>query len=140
MSRGLTLKRRIFAVPVLLALIAQVALGQAVSLERLAQIDAVVEGEIANKRLPGAVVLVGRKGRVVWRKSYGSRALEPAREPMTPDTIFDVASGAEQPALGVVRSYLNRHLAVLGLTEEYTVNQAGLLLAFSFTTPERMLE
>ena len=48
MSRGLTLKRRIFAVPVLLALIAQVALGQAVSLERLAQIDAVVEGEIAN--------------------------------------------------------------------------------------------
>ncbi len=92
MSRGLTLKRRIFAVPVLLALIAQVALGQAVSLERLAQIDAVVEGEIANKRLPGAVVLVGRKGRVVWRKSYGSRALEPAREPMTPDTIFDVAS------------------------------------------------
>ncbi|HEU4873852.1 MAG TPA: exo-beta-N-acetylmuramidase NamZ domain-containing protein [Pyrinomonadaceae bacterium] len=92
MSRGLTLKRRIFAVPVLLALIAQVALGQAVSLERLAQIDAVVEGEIANKRLPGAVVLVGRKGRVVWRKSYGSRALEPARELMTPDTIFDVAS------------------------------------------------
>jgi uncharacterized protein YbbC (DUF1343 family)/CubicO group peptidase (beta-lactamase class C family) len=92
MTRGLTRKRRIFAVSVLLALTAQVALGQAVSLERLAQMDAVIEGEIANKRLPGAVVLVGRKGRVVWRKSYGSRALEPAREPMTPDTIFDVAS------------------------------------------------
>ena len=54
--------------------------------------DAVIEEEIANKRLPGAVVLVGRKGRVVWRQSYGARALEPAREPMTPDTIFDVAS------------------------------------------------
>jgi uncharacterized protein YbbC (DUF1343 family)/CubicO group peptidase (beta-lactamase class C family) len=92
MSRGLTQKRRICAVAVLLALSAQVALGQAVSLERLAQMDAVIEAEIANKRLPGAVVLVGRKGRVVWRKSYGSRALEPAREPMTPDTIFDVAS------------------------------------------------
>src|SRR6185503_3889883 len=92
MSRGLTRKSRIFAVSVLLALTAQVAFGQAVSLERLAQMDAVIEGEIANKRLPGAVVLVGRKGRVVWRKSYGSRALEPAREPMTPDTIFDVAS------------------------------------------------
>lgn len=92
MSRGLTRKSRIFAVLILLAITAQVALGQAVSLERLAQMDAVIEGEIANKRLPGAVVLVSRKGRVVWRKSYGSRALEPAREPMTPDTIFDVAS------------------------------------------------
>src|ERR1041384_1261479 len=92
MSRGLIRKRRIFAVSVLLALTAQIAWGQAVSLERLAQMDAVIEGEIANRRLPGAVVLVGRKGRVVWRKSYGSRALEPVREPMTPETIFDVAS------------------------------------------------
>ena len=54
--------------------------------------DAVIAEEIANKRLPGAVVLVGRKGRVVWRKSYGARAVEPAREAMTPDTIFDLAS------------------------------------------------
>jgi uncharacterized protein YbbC (DUF1343 family) len=54
--------------------------------------DAIITAEIANKHLPGAVVLVGRKGRVVWRKSYGSRALEPAQEAMTPDTIFDLAS------------------------------------------------
>ena len=92
MSRGLIRKRRIFAVAGLVVLIAQVAFGQAVSLERLAQMDAVIEGEIANKRLPGAVVVVGRKGHVVWRKAYGARALEPSREPMTPDTIFDVAS------------------------------------------------
>jgi uncharacterized protein YbbC (DUF1343 family)/CubicO group peptidase (beta-lactamase class C family) len=59
---------------------------------RLAQMDAVIAEEIANKRLPGAVVLVGRKGRVVWRKAYGSRVVEPAREPMTLDTIFDLAS------------------------------------------------
>ncbi|HJS25392.1 MAG TPA: exo-beta-N-acetylmuramidase NamZ domain-containing protein [Pyrinomonadaceae bacterium] len=63
-----------------------------VSSGRLAQMDAVIEEEIANKRLPGAVVVVGRKGRVVWRQGYGARALEPAREPMTFDTIFDVAS------------------------------------------------
>lgn len=54
--------------------------------------DAVIAEAIANKKLPGAVVLVGRKGRIVWRKSYGSRTLEPAREVMTPDTIFDLAS------------------------------------------------
>src|SRR5215467_3615911 len=63
-----------------------------VSSERLAQMDAVIAQEIAEKHLPGAVVLVGRKGRVVWRKSYGSRAVEPAQEAMTTDTIFDMAS------------------------------------------------
>lgn len=47
---------------------------------------------MAQKRLPGAVVLVARNGDVVWRKAYGARAVEPAREAMTTDTIFDVAS------------------------------------------------
>ena len=84
------------------SLLAHAALGQvlpiakpesvSVSAERLAQMDAVINEEISNKKLPGAVVLVGRKGRVVWRKSYGARALEPSREAMTPDTIFDLAS------------------------------------------------
>lgn len=64
----------------------------AVSKPRLAEIDAEVEREIAQKRLPGAVVLISRNGGVVWRKAYGARAVEPAREQMTADTIFDVAS------------------------------------------------
>src|SRR4029079_5531228 len=38
------------------------------------------------------VVLVARKGRVVYRKAFGDRAIEPQREPMTVDTIFDLAS------------------------------------------------
>jgi uncharacterized protein YbbC (DUF1343 family)/CubicO group peptidase (beta-lactamase class C family) len=63
-----------------------------VSKEKLAQMDQVIAQEIALHRLPGAVVLVGRKGQVVWRKAYGSRAVEPAREAMTTDTIFDLAS------------------------------------------------
>src|SRR5207253_4557724 len=44
------------------------------------------------KELPGAVVLVARHGRIVWRKAYGARAVEPQREVMTTDTIFDLAS------------------------------------------------
>ena len=59
---------------------------------RLARIDAAVESAIAAKELPGAVVLVGHRGRVVYRKAFGHRALLPAPEPMTADTIFDVAS------------------------------------------------
>jgi len=62
------------------------------SSQRLARMDAIIAEEIAKKHLPGAVVLAGRKGRVVWRKSYGLRAVEPAEERMTPDTIFDLAS------------------------------------------------
>ncbi|MFN2481674.1 MAG: serine hydrolase, partial [Pyrinomonadaceae bacterium] len=62
------------------------------SAARLAEVDAVVGQSIARKETPGAVVLVGRKGRVAWRKSYGARAVEPAREAMTADTVFDLAS------------------------------------------------
>ena len=59
---------------------------------QLAFIDAAVAESIQKKELPGAVVLVARRGGVVWRKSYGARALVPAREEMTVDTVFDVAS------------------------------------------------
>lgn len=62
------------------------------SAERLALIDAVVAEAVGRKELPGAVVLVARRGGVVWRKAYGARSLQPAREEMTADTIFDVAS------------------------------------------------
>ena len=74
---------------------AQVPSGPAsagVSTNRLGRIDAVVAESIKNKELPGAVVLAGHRGRVVWRKAYGSRAVEPQREAMTTDTIFDLAS------------------------------------------------
>jgi uncharacterized protein YbbC (DUF1343 family)/CubicO group peptidase (beta-lactamase class C family) len=63
-----------------------------VSAQKVAAIDGEVEAEIKQHRLPGAVILVARNGGVVWRKAYGARALEPAREPMTTDTIFDLAS------------------------------------------------
>jgi uncharacterized protein YbbC (DUF1343 family)/CubicO group peptidase (beta-lactamase class C family) len=63
-----------------------------VSRQALSAIDNVVEADIAQRRLPGAVVLVARKGRVVWRKAYGARVVEPSREPMSVDTVFDLAS------------------------------------------------
>ncbi|MGH9345730.1 MAG: serine hydrolase domain-containing protein, partial [Vicinamibacterales bacterium] len=59
---------------------------------RLARIDGLVEESIAARQLPGAVVLVGHGDRTVYAKAYGHRALVPALEPMTFDTIFDIAS------------------------------------------------
>ncbi len=62
------------------------------SAEKLNQIDALVAKDIADKKLPGAVVLVGHKGKIVFRKAYGNRSLVPTVEKMTVDTIFDAAS------------------------------------------------
>jgi uncharacterized protein YbbC (DUF1343 family)/CubicO group peptidase (beta-lactamase class C family) len=59
---------------------------------RLADVDSVIEQSIAKDEIPGGVLLVGSHGRIVWRKAYGSRAILPKREAMTPDTIFDLAS------------------------------------------------
>jgi uncharacterized protein YbbC (DUF1343 family)/CubicO group peptidase (beta-lactamase class C family) len=60
--------------------------------DRLDYIDAAVNDAIAHGATPGAVVLVARRGGVVLRKAYGARALVPAREAMTTDTVFDLAS------------------------------------------------
>jgi uncharacterized protein YbbC (DUF1343 family)/CubicO group peptidase (beta-lactamase class C family) len=62
------------------------------SAARLGRIDGAVEGVLARKELPGAVVLVGRGEKVVFRKAYGQRAVVPEREAMTVDTAFDLAS------------------------------------------------
>jgi uncharacterized protein YbbC (DUF1343 family) len=81
------------AVVVLAALAAVTRPADAgVSAARLASIDVVVSEAIDRGELPGAVVLVGRRDRVLFRRAYGNRALLPAREPMTVDTVFDVAS------------------------------------------------
>jgi uncharacterized protein YbbC (DUF1343 family)/CubicO group peptidase (beta-lactamase class C family) len=62
------------------------------SAARLANLDAAITESIAKKECPGAVVLVGRHGKVVYRKAYGNRAVVPAPEPMTVETVFDLAS------------------------------------------------
>ncbi len=71
-----------------------VAVPQTVGMNaaKLNQIDALVEKDIADKKLPGAVVIVGHKGKIVYRKAFGNRALFPTVEKMTIDTIFDAAS------------------------------------------------
>ena len=59
---------------------------------RLSSVDEVIDHAISEGTVPGAVLLVGHNGRVIYRKAYGHRALDPRREPMTLDTIFDLAS------------------------------------------------
>jgi uncharacterized protein YbbC (DUF1343 family)/CubicO group peptidase (beta-lactamase class C family) len=95
------LRSRIVVLLLVLAVFHQTLLAQlplsnpaaiGMSAERLARMDQIIQASIEKKELPGAVVLVARHGRVAWRKAYGSRAVEPQREAMTADTIFDLAS------------------------------------------------
>ena len=59
---------------------------------RLGVVDSIVQEAIRDEQIPGAVVLIGHDGQVIYRKAFGERALEPRREPMSVDTIFDIAS------------------------------------------------
>ncbi|MGH9521921.1 MAG: exo-beta-N-acetylmuramidase NamZ domain-containing protein [Terriglobales bacterium] len=68
------------------------ARAAAAASSRFAPLDAMFKKAVADEKIPGAVVLVGHNGHVVYRKAFGYRALEPKREKMTLDTIFDMAS------------------------------------------------
>lgn len=83
--------KRLFAFLVLL-IIPGVCTAGVPDVASLARIDSIVQEEIAAGRLPGAVVLVGDRDRVLYRRAFGSRQLRPERLPMTEDTIFDLAS------------------------------------------------
>jgi len=62
------------------------------SVLHLPAVDAVIQQAIHENAIPGAVLVVGHNGQVVYRKAYGNRALEPRHELMTLDTVFDLAS------------------------------------------------
>ena len=61
-------------------------------LNRLGLIDGVIEENVASGAFPGAVVLIARSGMIVKHASYGSASETPDQRPMTPATIFDLAS------------------------------------------------
>ena len=59
---------------------------------RLAPLDAVLKDAVKNGNAPGAVLLVGHNGLIVYQKAYGNRTAGSNPEAMTADTIFDLAS------------------------------------------------
>lgn len=60
--------------------------------EKLAQVDRVINEAITAKEIPGAVVSVVRGNDIVYLKAYGNKSVVPAVEPMTTETLFDLAS------------------------------------------------
>src|SRR4051812_21113001 len=59
--------------------------------ERLARIDTWVQRQVAERKIPGAVVMIVRDGEVAYHKSFGVRDLETGA-PQRRDDIFRIAS------------------------------------------------
>jgi len=75
-----------------LQLFSATAFAQPALDSRLAVLDPIINDAVAQQQIPGAVLVIGHDGHVAYRKAYGSRAIEPRRETMTLDTVFDCAS------------------------------------------------
>lgn len=82
-------------------MIQQPAVDPAPEPPEFAPVSKLIDDAIAADRMPGAVLVVGHAGRVAFHRAYGVRKLDgeagldgaPApAEPMTEDTIFDIAS------------------------------------------------
>jgi CubicO group peptidase (beta-lactamase class C family) len=93
--------------------------------EKLAAMDAAINDAIASNQCPGGVLWLEHNG-AAYHKAFGNRALVPAREPMTEDTIFDAASLtkviATTPAVMILveRGKINLDAAVTNYISEFT--------------------
>jgi uncharacterized protein YbbC (DUF1343 family)/CubicO group peptidase (beta-lactamase class C family) len=107
---------------------------------QLARIDEIVAQGIADKRMPGCVVCVGRRGKIVLLKAYGNKQLQPTEVPMTTDTLFDMASITKPVAtatsiiLLVERGQLKLAQRVADLFPEFAANDKGEVTIFDLLT------
>ncbi len=68
---------------------------------KLMYADTAIEEAIANKDIPGAVLAVVRNGKMAYLKAYGNKRVYPNTEPMTVNTIFDMASCSKSMSTAV---------------------------------------
>jgi CubicO group peptidase (beta-lactamase class C family) len=62
------------------------------SSKHLAYLDLIIQEALQRKDFPGAVLLVTREGKTVYRKAFGQSQWLPEPKPMAADMIFDLAS------------------------------------------------
>ena len=86
----------ISALTVAVGLLAQVKVARpedhGMDPERLARVDVVIDEAIQAGDIPGAVLSVVRGNDIVYLKAYGNKSVVPDTEPMTVETMFDLAS------------------------------------------------
>lgn len=60
--------------------------------EHLCKADSAISDAIARGEIPGAVLGIVRRGQMAYLKAYGNRQVYPTLEPMSTETVFDMAS------------------------------------------------
>ena len=142
---------------VLLCSVARAALPEADSAaigmdpQRLARIDALVAQGLEAGEMAGCVVCVGRQGRIAFLKAYGDRQVEPQREAMTADTVFDLASITKPVATATsimvlveqgrlrLQDRVAQHLPEFGQKGKETITVEDLLLHQGGLIPDNSL-
>ncbi len=99
------------------------------STERLALIGKVLNADIDRGRIPGAVVAIARRGKIVYLEAFGFRD-KAAGVAMTTDTIFNIASMTKpMAAVSALQLYEQGKLAIDDPVEKYFPKFAGTRVA-----------
>ncbi|WP_345324058.1 serine hydrolase domain-containing protein [Novipirellula rosea] len=114
-------------------------------------IDDLVNKAIAENKLPGAVVVIGYQGDLVFQRAYGHRQIEPTPIPMTVDTVFDLASLTKPIATATsvmtlidqgridLEDTVSQHLPEFGNHGKEGITIKQLLLHTSGLTPDNAI-
>jgi uncharacterized protein YbbC (DUF1343 family) len=108
--------------------------------QHLARIDSIVAEGLAEKRMPGCVVCIGRRGKIVLLKAYGNKQVQPSEVPMTTDTVFDMASITKPVAtatsimLLAERGQLKLGDKVAAIIPEFAANEKGSITIHDLLT------
>src|SRR3954470_6614334 len=99
------------------------------SSERLARIGETLKADIDAGRIPGAVIAIARRGRLVALDAYGFRD-KAANVPMTTDTIFNIASMTKpMTAVGALMLYEQGKLLIDDPLAKYFPKFANMKVA-----------
>jgi uncharacterized protein YbbC (DUF1343 family)/CubicO group peptidase (beta-lactamase class C family) len=114
----------------------------------MAAVDALIQEQVSAGGITGAVLVVGHDGSIVHQKAFGFRAVSPKSEPMTVDTMFDLASltkvVATAPSIMRLVQYgqlrledtVSRHIPEFAANGKESITIRDLLTHFSGLKPD----
>jgi CubicO group peptidase (beta-lactamase class C family) len=110
------------------------------SSERLALIGKAVNAEIARDQLPGAVLAIARRGKLVYFETFGYRD-KAAAAPMSSDAIFSIASMTKpMVAVGALQLYEQGRLLMDDPVAKYFPKFADMQVAVMDARKENVIE
>ena len=80
-----------------------------------------INGQIAEKVFPGAVIAILEKDKVLYHAAFGQRIITPKQAPMLNDTLFDLASLTKPIVIGTLTVQLveSDMITLSGTVQEY---------------------